>query len=253
MSINFSPLGEAAILVSFGSTIAPAVHDAVRSFSYALERQPFAGMTEYIAAYTSVTIFYDPVVLAKETLLNPEEGVPYSYQVAKLKAEAIVRSIDDKSGKSADARVVRVPVCYGGEYGPDLADVARYHKMTEQDVIETHTSGDYLIYMIGFAPGFPYVGGLPKSIATPRKKSPRLIIPEGSVGIAGEQTGIYPIATPGGWQLIGRTPLSLFRPDDDDDPTLLHAGDKLEFYAITADEYDEIKRAEDAKKGGDAS
>ena len=114
--------------------------------------------------------------------------------------------------------------------------------MTEQEVIAAHTGGDYLVYMIGFAPGFPYVGGLPKSIATPRRKSPRLVIPKGSVGIAGMQTGVYPIETPGGWQLIGRTPLDLFCPENMENPSLLRAGDKLEFYAIDETEYQRIEQ-----------
>ena len=118
--------------------------------------------------------------------------------------------------------------------------------MTPEEVIKKHTSGDYLVYMIGFAPGFPYVGGLPEEIATPRRKTPRLVIPKGSVGIAGKQTGAYPLETPGGWQLIGRTPLELFRPHDMEHPSVLAAGDRLEFYAITPEEFTEIA----AREGG---
>ncbi|MBQ1741689.1 MAG: 5-oxoprolinase subunit PxpB [Oscillospiraceae bacterium] len=241
MTATYYPLGEAAILVSLGTKIDPAVHEAVRSLSYALAQAPFHGMIEYVAAYTNVTVFYDPVELAKEQLRQTDEALPYGFQVARQHIAAILRDM----GKSAaqEARVVRVPVCYGGAYGPDLADVASYHHVSEADIVRQHTSGDYLVYMIGFAPGFPYVGGLPKAIATPRRKSPRVSIPAGSVGIAGEQTGIYPIATPGGWQIIGRTPLALFRPGNDEDPTLLHAGDKLVFYAIDEAEYQALQKA----------
>ena len=115
-------------------------------------------------------------------------------------------------------------------------------------VVKIHTSGHYLVYMIGFAPGFPYIGGLPEAIATPRRDTPRLVIPKGTVGIAGTQTGAYPLETPGGWQLIGRTPLELFRPQDPEHPSVLQAGDKGDLYSITPEEYAEIA----AKEKGDA-
>ena len=234
------PLGEAAVLVSFGTKIDPDVHRAVRTFAASLGQHPFRGMIEYVEAFTSVTVFYDPVVLCEDQLLEPEADVPCSYQAAAAHLLTLLKKID--AGTEAEPRHMRIPVCYGGSYGPDLADVARYHKMTEQEVIAAHMGGDYLVYMIGFAPGFPYVGGLPKSIATPRRKSPRLVIPKGSVGIAGMQTGVYPIETPGGWQLIGRTPLDLFCPENMENPSLLRAGDKLEFYAIDETEYQRIEQ-----------
>jgi inhibitor of KinA len=130
-----------------------------------------------------------------------------------------------------------VPVCYGGEFGPDLEFVAKHNGLTEQEVIQIHSSGEYLVYMIGFAPGFPYLGGMSEKIAAPRRTSPRLKIPIGTVGIAGLQTGVYPIETPGGWQLIGRSPEQLFRPHANP-PSLLQAGNLVRFQPISRDEYD---------------
>ena len=135
-------------------------------------------------------------------------------------------------------RTVSIPVCYGGEFGPDLEYVARHNNLTTDEVIHIHSSGEYLVYMIGFAPGFPFLGGLSPKIATPRRPSPRATIPAGSVGIAGMQTGVYPIETPGGWQLIGRTPQKLFLPNENP-PSLLQAGDVVKFCPISFQEYQE--------------
>ena len=139
MTATYYPLGEAAILVSLGTKIDPAVHEAVRSLSYALAQAPFHGMIEYVAAYTNVTVFYDPVELAKEQLRQTDEALPYGFQVARQHIAAILRDM----GKSAaqEARVVRVPVCYGGAYGPDMADVASYHHVSEADIVRQGPSG----------------------------------------------------------------------------------------------------------------
>lgn len=133
-------------------------------------------------------------------------------------------------------RIVSIPVLYGGEVGPDLEYVAKHHGISPEEVIQIHSKNDYLVYMIGFAPGFPYLGGLDERIATPRKKTPRLQIAAGSVGIAGNQTGVYPLETPGGWQIIGRTPRKLFLPNQSP-PTLLQSGDTIRFVPITPEEY----------------
>src|SRR5918992_314716 len=136
-----------------------------------------------------------------------------------------------------DTRTVGIPVHYGGDFGPDLGFVASHNELTEQQVIEIHSQPTYLVYMIGFAPGFPYLGGMSERIAAPRRDNPRASIPVGSVGVAGRQTGVYSIETPGGWQLIGRTPLRLFRPEEER-PSLLEAGDEVRFDPITRSEYD---------------
>lgn len=241
---KIQPLGEAAVQVSFGDKIDPQLSRCARALGSELEKSGLAGIKECEVGYTGVAVFYDPLLLGKEKLAHQDPELSYSFQVISERVRKILAEM--KLGAEDNAPKVRVPVCYGGEFGPDLEYVAEYHHMTPEEVIKKHTSGDYLVYMIGFAPGFPYVGGLPEEIATPRRKTPRLVIPKGSVGIAGKQTGAYPLETPGGWQLIGRTPLELFRPHDMEHPSVLAAGDRLEFYAITPEEFKEIA----AKEGG---
>lgn len=242
---EFLPVGETGLMVCFGHIIDPDILHCASALVSQLEAHPFPGLGEFEASYTGVTLFFDPVVLAKEPLPGPAiPDMSRSYQVVTGKIKKLLDGITFDTQDTA--RHVRVPVCYGGEYGPDLQEVADYHKMTPEEVVNIHTSGKYLVYMIGFAPGFPYVGGMDPRIATPRKKTPRLKIPKGSVGIAGAQTGAYPLETPGGWQLIGRTPLELFRPDDLEHPSVLQAGDNIEFYAVTEAEFKEIV----AKEGG---
>lgn len=240
------PVGEGALMVSFGNTIDPEILRCARALVTELEQHPFPGLLEFEASYTGVTVFYDPLALARESSLPEDHWLSKGYREAAARVKKILEGIRFTKEKKGDR--IRIPVCYGGEYGPDLEEVAEYHHMTPEEVVKIHTGGDYLVYMIGFAPGFPYVGGLPPEIATPRKKTPRLAIPAGSVGIAGSQTGAYPLETPGGWQLIGRTPLALFRPWDLEHPSLLQAGDRLEFVSITPEEYKELAAKE--KEGG---
>lgn len=191
-------------------------------------------MIEYIPAFTTITIFYDPFKIIKAFKSNQ---LPYTYVCQQINFLFEQFNFD----KSTQQRLVEIPVCYGGELGPDLDIVASVNQLTPEEVIQIHTSGDYIVYMIGFAPGFPYIGGMSEKIATPRKESPRLKIPERSVGIAGMQTGIYPIETPGGWQLIGRTPIRLFTPEANP-PSLLRAGDKIKFTAISFEEYQALEK-----------
>lgn len=222
------PLGDAAVTVQFGDSIDPDTHSKVRTFSAYLERHPFPGFVEQVPAFTTVTVYYNPWVVSEKGLHNPYTRITEQLQrMLQLARE---------SSKPAKPRVVEIPVCYNGSFGPDLEYVARHNKLTPQEVITSHARCKYLVYMIGFAPGFPYLGGMSKKIATPRKQNPRKAIPAGSVGIAGNQTGIYPIETPGGWQLIGRTPLRLFDPERNP-PSLLQAGDMVRFVPITEDEY----------------
>jgi inhibitor of KinA len=235
----YRPVGETALMVSFGSEISPEALRCTRALAAQLETHPFPGMREIETSYTGVTIFYDPLVLSRKSHLAEDTRLSKGYREAKLRVEFLVDHI--AFSEETDGKTVRIPVCYGGEYGPDLDEVAAYHQMTAEEVVKIHTGGKYLVYMIGFAPGFPYVGGLPEVIATPRRSSPRLVIPQGSVGIAGKQTGIYPLETPGGWQLIGRTPLRLFQPENLKSPSLLEAGDHIEFYAVTPEEYKKLE------------
>jgi KipI family sensor histidine kinase inhibitor len=147
---------------------------------------------------------------------------------------------------AAGKRVLVMPVAYGGEYGPDMANVSSHTKLDEREIIERHTARDYYCYMLGFTPGFSYLGGLDEKLATPRLKTPRALIPAGSVGIAGSQTGAYSIDSPGGWQLIGRTPLRLFDPQNSENPTLVDAGDWIRFRGVSGGEFEAIKREADA-------
>jgi inhibitor of KinA len=153
-------------------------------------------------------------------------------------------SIDVRAEQMQEKPVVKVPVCYGGDYGPDLAFVAQHNGLTPEEVVKRHSQGTYLVYMLGFLPGFAYMGGMDESIACPRLTSPRTRIPAGSVGIAGSQTGIYPLASPGGWQLIGRTPMKMFAMDGERAKFALSAGDLVQFVPITEDEYKAMEEQE---------
>ncbi len=238
LDVKILPLGESAIQIEFGKGIDPKIHGKVKMFTDNLDVSPLPGMIEYVSAFSSVTIFYDPVKVREMYQESPEGKLLLTFEFLAV----MVREKLGKLEYDADyiPRIVEIPVCYGEEFGPDLQYVAEYNNLTTDEVIAIHSNGEYLVYMIGFAPGFPYLGGMSESIATPRRKSPRMSIPAGSVGIAGMQTGVYPIATPGGWQLIGNTPVELFRPLDNP-PTLLQSGDRIRFYPITRREYEEYK------------
>lgn len=229
MSIHFKPLGDNAILITFGEGISEEIHASIKGFLKTLEDHLFNGLIEVVPSYTNICIYYDVFIVDqwKSQGSSPYEKV-VNYIKTLLEKENVVL---DETG-----RIIEIPVCYGGIYGPDLSEVATYNYLTEQEVIDIHTKNECLIYMLGFAPGFAFMGGMDEKIATPRKETPRLKIPPGSVGIAGKQTGIYPFETPGGWQIIGRTPLKLFLPEQNP-PTLFRAGDHIRFVAISEQEY----------------
>lgn len=229
MSIQYYPLGDSAITMELGQSISMDLQGQITAIGSFLETYSFEGFVEYVPAFTTVTVFYDPLVTDYETV------------------EALLREMLNEIAEEVpdlDAVTVDIPVLYGGPQGPDLSFVATHAGISETEVIRLHSSEVYLVYMIGFAPGFPYLGGLNEKIACPRKEIPSLKIPAGSVGIAGLQTGIYPIETPGGWQIIGQTPLKLFDAERDP-PALIKAGNRLRFIAITEEEFDEIKRTAD--------
>lgn len=233
MNVHFKPLGDSAVLVYFGNSISEEVHLAIKRFLFILEAHKVDGVIEVVPSYTNVCVYYNVAVVNEWELKGAS---PYEKIVIYLQnlLEKDVEVIAEKQ------RLIEIPVCYGGVYGPDLKEVAAYHKLSEQQVINIHTGNEYLIYMLGFAPGFAFMGGMDERIATPRKETPRLKIPAGSVGIAGKQTGIYPFETPGGWQIIGRTPLKLFLPHKNP-PTLLQAGDRIRFVPISEKEYMELE------------
>jgi len=215
------PLSEYALTVRFSDEINESANDKAYQFTSWLEKQSIKGIVEVVPTFSSVTIYYDPLVLGTYEQVRHQ---------TKRWLEQMERTIQPK------ARTIVIPVCYGGEFGPDLPEVARYHGISEEEVVRLHAEARYKVYMIGFAPGFAYLGGLPLELATPRRATPRHVVPAGSVGIAGGQTGIYPLATPGGWQLIGRTPLSLFRPTHRQ-PSVLRAGDIVRFQPMTEKEF----------------
>ncbi|UYZ59690.1 5-oxoprolinase subunit PxpB [Hymenobacter latericus] len=233
-AVQLYPLGDAAVVVEFGNSISPVTHETVQAFCQLLEQQPFAGLVEYVPAFTTVTVYYDP------WLLRQQAATPYDAVLQQL--EQLLRSANTTAAPPAH-RLVEIPVCYGGQHGPDLGWLADYKHLAPEQVVALHAAPEYLVYMIGFAPGFPYLGGLDEQLTAPRKEQPRPLVPAGTVGIAGKQTGVYPLATPGGWQLIGRTPLRLFRPEAEV-PSLLQAGDRVRFVPISDSEYQRLQQHE---------
>ncbi len=220
---QFRIAGDLGVLVEYGEGIDPDVNRKVRTMAMALDRNPVTGIVAVVPTYRALLIRYDPVLTDLAVLKQ-----------ALLDLENRLASIDVPA-----PRTVEIPVCYGGEFGPDIETVATVNNLSVVDVIRQHSEPVYPIYMIGFTPGFPFLGGLPEPLHTPRLETPRTHVPEGSVGIANGQTGIYPVASPGGWQLIGRTPLKLFEPEKEN-PFLYRAGDCIRFRPISKEAYETL-------------
>ena len=223
--VRYLVAGDSAVCVEFGNEISPEINKKIRAFKIAVEKSDIPGIVETVPTYRSLLVHYHPEVIVFKALTE--------------KFDKLMGSLS--SIPIPPPTVIEIPVLYGGEMGPDIENVAEHNHKTVEEVIKIHTSEEYLIYMIGFIAGFPYLGGMSKEIATPRLKSPRVKIEGGSVGIAGEQTGIYPVASPGGWQLIGRTPLKLYDADREK-PVLLEAGQYSKFAAVTEEEYKKIEK-----------
>ena len=225
MSARFLPAGDSAIAVEFGREIDLNINNQVAAMrtviEAAIDEGKLKGIVELVPTYGSLLVVYDQLAVGYAVLIEQ----------LKLLAEGL------ESVEIPDREVVEIPVVYGGEYGPDLGIVAQLNSLSEDEVIKRHSETEYPIYMLGFVAGFPYLGGMDKSIAAPRKQTPRLKIPAGSVGIAGQQTGIYSVESPGGWQIIGRTPLKLYDADGEK-PILLRAGQSIRFKPITEAEYE---------------
>ncbi|MEO8351284.1 MAG: 5-oxoprolinase subunit PxpB [Chthoniobacteraceae bacterium] len=236
--LKITPLGDAALVLHVPEHLG---NDSRRTLQIVLEclqklrSAALPAVTEAVPAYTSIGVFYDPAAAAAAGA--PEDGIFDWMSHAVIKACAGVNS-KRPAGKSA--AVVEIPVCYEGDFAPDLEDVARHAAMTMAEVIQLHTSAEYHVHCLGFSPGFPYLGGLPSALATPRRAHPRTRVPAGAVGIGGKQTGIYPSASPGGWNLIGRSPVRLFDPSSEP-PALLRAGDIVRFVPITRAEFDSVE------------
>ena len=235
---EIKPLGETSVIVKFGNAISPAIHNKIQRLADYLEKYPFTGMVEYVMSYTSLVVYYNPFAV-KKAAENKDKS---TLQLVTDYLDGCMEKTQAADEKKAN--VVEIPVCYGGKYGPDIEFVAEYNHLSVDEVIQIHTAPEYLVYMIGFCPGFPYLGGMDERIATPRRDMPRLEIPARSIGIAGQQTGGYPISTPGGWQIIGRTALEMFNPHDDENPSLLHSGDLVKLYAVSEAEYLSIREAQ---------
>lgn len=228
--VKYLPAGDKALVMEFANEIEPSVNQKIRASITAIEKNKIAGIQEMIPTYRSVLIIYDPVTLKFAALVDA--------------LKKIEKNIGEEKG--LNGVVFEIPTVYGGKYGPDIDFVAKHNNLTTEEVIQIHTSKDYLIYMLGFTPGFTYLGGMSDRIETPRLATPRTAIPAGSTGIAGKQTGIYPIQSPGGWQLIGRTPVKLYDPYKEP-PVFMHAGDYVRFIRITEKDYEEI--AHEVEKG----
>jgi len=226
------PLGDAAVVLELGQAIDPATHRLIQALARVLDQHPLPGLREVVPAFTTLTVYYDPWVLSQASKELPYEQVASYLQ--RLLPAAQAELADYVAGP-----LVEIPVCYGGDFGPDLGLVASHAQLSVEDVIARHAHPEYLVYMVGFAPGFPYLGGLDAGLATPRRAQPRPLVPAGAVGIAGAQTGIYSLPTPGGWQLIGRTPLRLFEASRAR-PSLLQAGDRLRFVPISPQEFQRL-------------
>ena len=219
----FHPAGDTALVAELGDAISPDINRKVRSLTDALETVGIPGVFDFLPTYRSVLLYYDPMTTT----------------AAQVQAAVIELLNSAQTTDTAERNVVQIPTLYGGEMGPDIGFVARHNRISEQQVIDIHSAAEYLVYMMGFSPGFAYLGGLDARLATPRLQSPRTEIPPGAVGIAETQTGVYPVASPGGWQLIGRTPLKLFDPKRNP-PALLAAGDYVRFVPISPKTYQQI-------------
>lgn len=215
--------GDKGLVVEFGNEISESVNEKVRGMYLAIQKNQMPGIYELIPTYRSLLIQYNPMEIETDRLIET---------LAEIEKD--MGAID-----LPKPRTVEIPTIYGGGFGEDLSFVAEHNGLSEDEVIKIHTSIDYRIYMLGFTPGFSYLGGMSEKIAAPRLKTPRTKIPGGSVGIAGKQTGIYPMESPGGWQLIGRTPVKLYDPTSET-PIILQAGDYIRFKSINKDEYDYI-------------
>ncbi|MCQ2009931.1 5-oxoprolinase subunit PxpB [Sporolactobacillus sp. STSJ-5] len=236
--LRIEPFGDQAVRVIFGDQIAPEIQMKIKRFTEQFDLAPFAGFIEYVPSYTNIVFFYNPI----EVLRGGRKEITAQQQVINYLAN-MAKRVSGSVNHKMERRTVHIPVCYGGDFGPDLDEVAELRGLSVREVIDMHSAPDYLVYMLGFAPGFPFLGGLSEQLATPRRATPRLKIAAGSVGIAGKQTGAYPLDSPGGWQIIGRTPLPLFMPESDP-PTLLAAGDLVKFDPISRQEYMGIKEGQ---------
>lgn len=236
--MTFAPLGDSAVVVTLGATGDDSTLVHVRSLAAALERESGLGIVDVVPAYASVTVFYETTPGTNGSGTAYERICRVIETCAARVEHAWPGVVEQKlTGSGAETvREVEIPVCYEDEFAPDLDEVARHCGLPREEVSALHSATDYFVQAVGFAPGFAYLGGLPEKLYTPRRATPRTRVPAGAVGIGWKHTGAYPLAMPGGWQLIGRTPIELFRLDEKT-PALLRVGDHVRFRAITAEEF----------------
>lgn len=223
MNVKIFSLGDNALTIEFENRISVAANNHVMALARHLDENPFAGLIEIVPAYASLSVFYDVAIVRRNST-----DFPTAFNSVKSFLETALQKLND-SEESA-ARLIEIPVCFDEEFAPDLKSIAALNRLESEEVIEIFLSKIYRVYMLRFLPGFAYMGEVDKRIAAPRKLTPRLKVPKGSVGIAGRQTGIYPFASPGGWQIIGRTNLEMFTPQEKS-PTFLQAGDCVKFFS----------------------
>ena len=225
MKPTISPVGDCAISIDFGQVIDPKINRHIRQTIERIQALQLDGIIELVPTYCALLVQYDAML--------------YSYaDMCNIIEPTFSESVTDNGNETVT--VIEIPTVYGGEFGPDLGFVASHNNLSEEAVIAIHSGTDYLVYMLGFIPGFTYLGGMDPRIATPRLSSPRTLIPAGSVGIAGEQTGTYPSDSPGGWQIIGRTPVTMYDMSKEE-AALLSAGDYVRYVPIDEQEYNRIK------------
>jgi inhibitor of KinA len=228
-AMTVTPLGDSALVLSLGDDVDDTVLMRVRGVADAIRTARIPGVVDVVAAFASVTLYYDLRTAGP-------------FREFQTHVEAIAQRGADALAKLGDPRVVEIPVCYGGEFGPDLEEIAARAGLSLKDAIELHSKAEYRVHAIGFVPGFGYLGGLPKKLHAARRATPRPSVAAGSVGIGGAQTGIYPVVTPGGWNVIGRTPLYMFDPNRPV-AALLAAGDEVRFRPVSAEEFASWKSA----------
>jgi inhibitor of KinA len=228
---RFFPMGDQALIVEFGDRVDPALSAELAAVAQRLRESLPIGVLDVVPAYTTLALHYDPAAVGTGT-------TPYEALVETIESWLKIQT----AATPPAGRLIEIPVCYGGNFGEDLEALALSRNLSVEEVIAIHSGATYHVHMLGFVPGFAYLGGLDARLATPRRETPRPHVPAGSVAIGGAQTGVYPLDTPGGWQIIGRTPLQLFKPDAMP-PSLLSAGDAVRFVPISMQEFEARSKA----------
>ena len=224
-----SPLGDSALIIDFGNIIDEIINKKILTFFHTIKQLSLPCIKDVVPAYSSLVVHYD-ILIVKQAAVTDKTA----YEILNEEIKKIIDNIINSP--AASSRIIKIPICYAENFALDINDIAKEKKLPVDEIILLHTSKKYRVYMIGFLPGFAYMGEIDKQIEMPRKPQPRIKVEAGSVGIAGLQTGIYPLDSPGGWQIIGKTPLQLFNKQKND-PVLLQPGDEIEFYSITENEF----------------